>query len=208
VIPLPGTRASLAGDVNDDGYNDLITGNPLPWGGFIHIYLGGPDVDSIPDIVIRNSEFEGVQELFGNDVSGIGDFNGDGIDDFAFSAIGTNSRGAVYIMSGWSEATSAVYDYEPTLPDGYRLSHNFPNPFNPETTIEFQVPARSQVTLRIYNVLGQEITTLINDDLSAGTYTVKWDGRDNQGHDVASGVYIYKLSSDTYTQSRKMLLLK
>ena len=92
---------------------------------------------------------------------------------------------------------------------GYYLSQNYPNPFNPETTIKFQIPKASVITLKIYNINGQEIKTLTNREYQPGNYSVKWDGTDMSGNKVASGIYIYFLKTNTgYVESKKMLLVK
>lgn len=96
-----------------------------------------------------------------------------------------------------------------SVPKSYDILQNYPNPFNPETTIEFSVPRATKVTLTVYNTLGQKIKTLVNDVKSAGNYVIRWDGTNENGHKVCSGVYIYKLSTNAgYTKSRKMVFLK
>ncbi len=90
----------------------------------------------------------------------------------------------------------------------YELAQNYPNPFNPVTTIRFSLPESAGVTLKIYNTLGQEIKTLVNSDMSAGTYNLKWDGTDNSGSKVSTGVYIYKIAAGEFNETRKMVLLK
>ena len=94
------------------------------------------------------------------------------------------------------------------LPKEYNLSHNYPNPFNPETTIKIQLPKNSYVTLKIYNMLGQLVRTLVAEDKKAGYYQVVWDGRDNHGVLVANGIYLYRLKAGDYEKTRKMILLK
>ena len=94
------------------------------------------------------------------------------------------------------------------LPDGYGLQQNFPNPFNPETQISYQVPRRSRVLLKIFNAAGQEMRTLVDEEQPEGKYKVQWDGRDNNGRRVVTGVYLYKLNVQGVTQTKKMLLLK
>jgi flagellar hook assembly protein FlgD len=91
----------------------------------------------------------------------------------------------------------------------YKLSQNYPNPFNPQTTIDFQVKELAPVTLKIYNVRGQLVKTLADDRFAPGvTHTVTWDGRNNAGQQVSSGVYFYKLVTNNFTQTKKMVLLK
>jgi hypothetical protein len=89
------------------------------------------------------------------------------------------------------------------------LSQNYPNPFNPTTTIDFTVKELAPVTVKVYNVRGQLVKTLVNDNYAPGlTHQVSWDGRNNAGQSVASGVYFYKLVTKNFTQTKKMVLLK
>lgn len=94
------------------------------------------------------------------------------------------------------------------LPGSYSLRQNYPNPFNPSTEILFDVPKRSRVTILIYNVLGQKVRTLVDDELAAGAYSETWDGTSDDGHNLSTGIYLYRMESGDYTQSRKMILLK
>jgi hypothetical protein len=91
---------------------------------------------------------------------------------------------------------------------GYRLEQNYPNPFNPTTTIPYKLPRSSRVNLGIYNNLGQEIRTLVNGYQSAGEYQVVWHGWDNHARPVPSGVYIYRLQGENFSDSRKMMLIR
>ncbi len=95
-----------------------------------------------------------------------------------------------------------------SLPVAYELAQNFPNPFNPTTEISFSLPERAQVNLEIYNVLGQRVVTLANEQMEAGVHVITWDSRDTYGSSVASGIYLYRLNTDKFSQSRKMMLLK
>ena len=94
------------------------------------------------------------------------------------------------------------------VPSQYQLLQNYPNPFNPETKIRFELPKTSRVTLKIYNVLGQEVATLINTDMKAGYHLVKWNGRNQFGIPVASGIYFYKLETPEFSKIMKMMLIK
>lgn len=94
-------------------------------------------------------------------------------------------------------------------PDGFALAANYPNPFNPATTIEFTRQGRpAWVRLVVYNLLGQEVRELTSGSFQAGLHRVRWDGRDESGKSVGSGLYFYRLESDDYSETRKMLLLK
>ena len=111
-------------------------------------------------------------------------------------------------IEGWSLPT-AVDEVDPNgVPDSYRLLQNYPNPFNPQTQFEFSLPQAADVKVEILNVLGQEVTTLVDGRLSAGSYIVTWDGKDDAGRQVSSGVYMYRLTANENVRSRKMLLLR
>ncbi len=94
------------------------------------------------------------------------------------------------------------------IPDEFSLGQNFPNPFNPNTRLGFGLPEDSHVTIRIYNLLGQEVRTLVNDDMTAGYRYVVWNGTNDFGQSVASGMYIVLMESRDFRQVRKMVMLK
>ncbi len=94
------------------------------------------------------------------------------------------------------------------IPTEFSLQGNYPNPFNPTTAIAFSVPSESKVVLKVYNMLGQQVRTLVSESMPTGFHQVSWDGRNNSGQSVASGVYIYRMQADRFVQSRKMLLVK
>ena len=89
------------------------------------------------------------------------------------------------------------------IPGGFRLHNNYPNPFNPETHIKFELPENGLVTLTIYDILGNKITTLINQNLSAGVYKVDWNGSN-----LASGIYFFRIETKDFTDAKRMLLIK
>ena len=92
--------------------------------------------------------------------------------------------------------------------ESFILYHAYPNPFNPTTTIRYELSQRSQISLKVYSILGLEIRTLIDDVQSPGLKSVIWDGTNNQGESVGSGVYIYQIRAGNEIQTRKMTLLK
>ena len=104
--------------------------------------------------------------------------------------------------------TAVEGENEFTGPTSYQLSQNYPNPFNPETTIRYQLPERSPVSLVVYNLLGQRVRTLVEETKEAGFHQVRWDGRDEWGRTVASGIYFYHMRAGPYSEGKKMTLLK
>ncbi len=104
------------------------------------------------------------------------------------------------VVSGINE-TSAI----PTV---FALNENYPNPFNPETTIRYDVPQAAQVRMSIYNLLGQRVRMLMNDRVPAGYRTIIWNGRDDYGRAMPSGIYLLRMESDKFSATRKMVLLK
>jgi hypothetical protein len=104
--------------------------------------------------------------------------------------------------------TVASTDRGSILPNEYALFQNYPNPFNPSTQIVFDVPAAEFVTLRVYNLLGQDVETLINKSMAPGRYTIEWNGNDMLNNEVASGVYFYELRGKSFITRKKMLLIR
>jgi hypothetical protein len=101
-----------------------------------------------------------------------------------------------------------VEDIQSDLPTVFSLSQNYPNPFNPETVIGFALPRSAYVEIDIFNIVGQKVTTLIGRQMPAGNHEVRWNGRDESGSLVASGVYLYRLTAGDFADTRKMLLMK
>jgi len=88
------------------------------------------------------------------------------------------------------------------------VSRNYPNPFSPETTIRYGLPEKTRVQLTVYNIVGQKVATLVDTEQPAGYYRVKWDGRDELGRQVPTGLYIYRFEAGDYVVTRKMTLMK
>ncbi|MEO0293368.1 MAG: FlgD immunoglobulin-like domain containing protein [candidate division WOR-3 bacterium] len=111
-------------------------------------------------------------------------------------------------IAGWDGSPGVNEDKE-HLPLKFSLSQNFPNPFNPKTTIRFSISEYTMVSLKIYDILGREIATLVNEPKKPGEYTVEWNGTDLSGQQVANGLYFYQLkTSNGFIFTRKMVLLK
>ncbi|MFQ5637815.1 MAG: pre-peptidase C-terminal domain-containing protein [bacterium] len=110
-----------------------------------------------------------------------------------------------------SAVVTSIDDLDPELPRDYGLSQNYPNPFNPSTVIRYALPAlhaHQNVKLDIYNMLGQKVRTLVNEDQPVGFHTVEWDGLNDSGKPVTSGLYIYRIKAGSFTEVKKMLFIK
>ncbi len=116
-----------------------------------------------------------------------------------------NDMGAFpYALGGFLPVRKEVSE----LPETFALHDCYPNPFNPATTFSYDLPAATNVELVVYNIMGQQVATVVNQYQSAGRYQVEWTSTDDNGNNVASGVYLYRLSTDEFVESKKMILLK
>ncbi|RJP74080.1 MAG: T9SS C-terminal target domain-containing protein [Ignavibacteriales bacterium] len=107
-----------------------------------------------------------------------------------------------------SQWATDVETISTVVPEQFKLSQNYPNPFNPETKIEFNIPKEGNIRIVIYNILGQKINTLVNQDFKAGSYSVTWNGKDQFGKQVATGAYLYSLETESFKTTKKMILMK
>ena len=193
---------TTASDLNGDGVLDvaMIAGNS-PVGPALVVLLG--QRNGVPTL-------EGYYPLpsEGNQVF-VSDVNGDGDADLV--VLGTSPEsddGGVFVLINQGTPATAVAS-ETATPTTFALGANYPNPFNPATTIPLVVPAGAKnVDLTIYNVLGQPLRQVWTGPLPAGEHQLTWDGRDAQGQPVATGVYVYRLQVDEQTHTRKMVKLE
>lgn len=111
-------------------------------------------------------------------------------------------------VDGQVLAATTGGDAANVLPSGFILHQNYPNPFNPATEIKFVLPYSARAEVKVFNVLGQEITILLDRELPSGSHSVIWDGRDGNGLAVSSGIYFYRLEADGHSISKKMILIK
>ncbi|MBI2429919.1 MAG: T9SS type A sorting domain-containing protein, partial [Ignavibacteriales bacterium] len=95
-----------------------------------------------------------------------------------------------------------------SIPTDYSLGQNFPNPFNPATTIRYNLPHSGQVTLEVFNIVGQKVATIVDQVQSAGEWSVRWNGEDASGKLVSTGLYLYRLTAGSYVSTKKMMLIK
>jgi PKD repeat protein len=175
-------RATYA-DCNGDG---IINGSDVEiiqnnWG-LTHVIEGSPTVFTMDELNENAESFNDINNTV--EVIGAGE-SGDKMHD---------------LLSGYITEQANI--------EHFSLGRNFPNPFNPVTTIDFTIPRECHVTLEVYNVLGQTVKMLVDETLPSGYGSVTWDGTDGNGNPVPSGVYFYRMTADEFSKVRKMLLIR
>ena len=160
----------------------------IEWTAFGTVELQVNIINRIATVAVPSSEWEGSETIifYARDPYGL---TGNSITTFTVST-----------------STDVQTDNE-SLPTKFALYPNFPNPFNPETTISFDMPEPSQVRITIYNHLGQKVRTLLDETRTAGRYKMNWNGTDDFGRKVSSGVYFYQFETEKYKATRKMILI-
>ena len=177
-----------------------------------------------------------LEDTFGNATPGIpvswNVISGDGIMEEDTTFTNSDGRASVFLILGADTSHvvrasvqdsllgevlfSGIVDHwietgtnkEETLPVAFALYQNYPNPFNPDTDIRFSVPENETINLSIYNVQGRKVRTLVSGEKKRGFHRVRWDGKDGNGSEVSSGIYIYRLRSDSRVQVKRMVKLK
>ena len=128
--------------------------------------------------------------------------------------LGWNVEGTFYLddirlVAAPPPAVTVVEEERTTsLPQVFSLSQNYPNPFNSDTVIRFALPQSGEVELAVFNLAGQQVATLVQGQWEAGSYAVRWDGRDEGGKGLASGVYLYRLRAGKQVETRKLALVR
>jgi hypothetical protein len=111
---------------------------------------------------------------------------------------------SLYTGVKWIEGSTE----EENKPTAFLLSQNYPNPFNPVTNFKLSLPKASHVKMEIFNIVGQRVRTLLDEDMRAGVFVVDWDGKDDKGVSVSSGVYFYRVVAGNFSDIKKMVLLR
>jgi len=160
----------------------------IEWSAFGAIELRVQIVNRVATILVPNNEWMGSETLifYAKDPYGL---TGNSITTFTVSTTTDTKPG------------------QESVPTEFALYPNYPNPFNPETTISFDVPEPSRVRIAIYNRLGQKVRTLIDETKSAGRHRINWNGTDDCGNKVSSGVYFYQFETEKYIATKKMIFI-
>ncbi len=189
------------GDVNGDTYNDLLAGTTFGGPEQARLWLGGSPMPEVP-----KQYWGGTYEGYGRLIAEVGDVNGDGLSDICVGqSHGACRLGFVLIFAGDTlfQQPVSVGNEINLLPKEFYLDNPYPNPFNPTTIISWQLATQGHVTIKIYDILGKEILTLVDEERPAGRYKIKF----NAGG-LPSGVYFYQLQTENYVDTKKMILIK
>ncbi len=183
--------------------------------------LGAVQVNNAPSDTWVEVDFSGLNITIDHDFIVFMEYDGTNKPVFGFDPVnngrawdydpgagGWSAWNETYFMRAVVSTASGIKSELGAVPDRFDLAQNFPNPFNPETIIKYQLPRQSHVKLEIYNTLGQKVRTLVDATQKASYYSVKWDGRNQSGNRVSSGIYLYRLETDGFVRTRKMILLR
>ncbi|MFQ6091784.1 MAG: FlgD immunoglobulin-like domain containing protein, partial [bacterium] len=199
----------------------VLGGEPAREGDVVTVY--DPDGVQCGGMVIHTEGWYGLMPVYGDDETSPEVDQGAKVGDrltFYINGQKAHTTEPIWVGDGQMVRVhlavaqlSSEIDNRLPLPTEYDLLQNYPNPFNPNTQISFQLPVVSgqsppHTTLKIFNLIGQEVQTLLDEVKEPGYYTVIWDGRDSSGREVASGIYFYRLTAGTFTASKPMVLLK
>ncbi len=222
---LPSKFTVIAGTTLGDSLHARFNANPTDSLQYDPVYeIGvdnwhdGFDVVGANDVVFMTGETRGIGSAAAVQEVNVGVSNetaaGNKIVFMSYDPLAVNSSPA-YTWYGfaseapqvqalhWFEADVVGVDEESTLPEVYKLSQNYPNPFNPTTVISYSIPEKADVTLKVFNLLGQQVATLVNGVQNVGTHEVNFNASN-----MASGVYFYTIKAGQFTSTRKMMLIK
>ncbi len=208
IARFPSTlRGADVGDLDGDGNGDLYIAGYNNYQVFDIAFTGTDVTDSLSYTVKTIYDGQGPSGFGGTqyqDVAVLGDADGDG--RYELAVINTTSDPYFEILE-WGNIT-AVLNKPDHIPSKFVLHPNFPNPFNPSTEIAYEVARANRVTVEVFDLLGRKVKTLVDEFQGIGQYRVRWDGTDDAGDQVSSGVYVYTLRAGDFVASRKMTLLR
>jgi immune inhibitor A len=187
-----GPQFKSATDIDGDGDLDLI----VPYSDSITVFQNNGSGTFTKKSVLHTGSGSSTRMIIAADLNNDGTIDFAGVDRYGYSV-------SVYLNAG----PTGVENTKSIIPMTFALRQNYPNPFNPSTTIKFDVPKSTHVTLSVYNILGALVTTLVDDECKAGSYSIRWNGQ-AKGGSVASGIYFTVIRAGDFRKTIKMLLMK
>ncbi|HSD62243.1 MAG TPA: T9SS type A sorting domain-containing protein [Ignavibacteriaceae bacterium] len=203
-----------------DGQGFPYTSHPGSFHGFYKMTTVGGDYLSGYAVFIKNGQFIGSAYINLGSAGSYTEFatditwsTADNPDSAQIGLIVVNDNdtvhiGTIFYLDDLNFSNSVDVKQNGITPFKFELAQNYPNPFNPSTVISYSIPEQSFVSLKIYNLLGQEVASLVNEEKSAGNYKVDFSTSGAAGDNLASGIYIYRLTAGDLVQTKKMMLLK
>ncbi len=214
--PENGTMLNYSG--NMEGTLDFRwekSGSPDGLPVIYKVYIGASGYGLIPGYFTSDSEGSdtsftlAITELVEHLESiGVQSFDSVGVNWYVFAGDGNSNRRSQSIFDFGIQISTGIDLLDRTVPKDFSLSQNYPNPFNSITTIDYAIPRTVPVRIIVYNILGQEITVLVNGLQMPGFYTCRWNGRNQQHDQVESGIYLYSIRAGHFSRTAKMILLK
>ena len=213
-------RGGFVGDGDNDGNLEIYICSRDFNTVFATEWAGEPGGDVTDGFNYQTTAIVNTKDAFPNEniqlvTAVLADLDGDGpnhLDLVVTSPNGEHQGNApslfVLEFNASNVGVSVAFDTPNLIPENYALRQNYPNPFNPTTHIVYELPVGARVKLEVFNMLGQKVRTLVKEDQAIGLHQIQWDGKDDLGLKVGSGIYIYRLDAGTFSASRKMLLLK
>ena len=217
VYKYTGTVADPLGDPLCDKFT--VTGittpddpYPDPWTNWVEIDMSSQGISTENDFII-SFEYTGGNKVMVTSKDGKNYSHSISYDSreqsWVYYVSNDNDITYLYMIRAVVESTSATgVEEEEIIPVYYKLSQNYPNPFNPTTNISYTIPESGNVSLRIYDVLGKLVNTLVDNEVSSGSHQITWNGKDANGVSVASGMYFYTIKANNFIQTKKMMLIK
>jgi hypothetical protein len=198
-ISVSGAMGLAAMDYENDGDLDFVTVNDQLQINGITVFLN----DGTGSFTARENCFFPFAKGLPRSVVA-SDFDKDGKTDIAIVSSVAPGVDSLFVLYNFGGGTVGIQNQEiDNIPTNFSLSQNYPNPFNPSTTIQFSLPKSGDITLKIYNLLGEEVKTLVNEFKEIGNHTVQFNASN-----LASGIYFYRLQAESFIQTRKMILIK
>jgi hypothetical protein len=187
-------------DCDDDGDYDMFVGKDR---GTVSFYRNTGTLAE-PAFALETGSLDDI-DIGSDSAPALADIDNDGdIDMF----LGERDGGLYFFRRIPGNPSAVTLADEDGLPNNFELGQNYPNPFNPETMIRYYLPKPSTTRLIVYNLIGQKVTTLVNQEQPAGLHSIQWNGNDDAGRNVSSGVYFIRLEAGDFAKSRKLLLLR
>jgi len=208
-----GQTSAFAGDVDSNKMGDFISGTITEgnYRGAAYLWINKNNMIGACDASILgldSSEISGGWMMLGSYVTTVGDVNKDGKDEIAVSNFAGDALHAIWICKYTGPSGVAGEPEFKIQNSKFKIYQNTPNPFSQSTIIKYQLAQAGKVSLKLYNIQGQLVKVLVNEDKKMGSHEVQWNGRDNNGQMVSNGVYIYKLNTGGKSMAKRMTFIK